>query len=112
MHGPTRLPNLEPPEPSNEERLKRKHVADRRVLLRHVDWILRPPTWVYDEIEQAIDHANEGRLDATVESRDGHRYTVSELVERWELDDELLEVYRRSADDPAYDQESFGLAPG
>jgi len=36
-----------------------------------------------------------------VESRDGHRYAVTDLVERWELD-EILDVYRRAPDDPSY----------
>ena len=67
----------------------------------HVDSIVRPPPWVYKEIEEAIRHAIAGDHTAEIESRDGHRYVVDDLVERWELED-MLEVYRLAPDDPSY----------
>ena len=39
---------------------------------------------------------------AEVTSRDGSDYIVADVVERWELDDELLEMYARPPDDPSY----------
>ena len=90
------------PEPTAEELAHRKVVSDRAELLAHVDDLLRPPPWVYKEIESAIEHAIAGRLDATVHSREGE-YKVSDLVERWELEGEILDAYRRDPSDPSYE---------
>lgn len=47
-----------------EELAQRKRIADRAALLRHVDSILRPPAWVYEEMEDAIRHALANNLTA------------------------------------------------
>ena len=96
------FPDFRGPEPTAEELAERKRICDRSQLLDHVDAILRPPAWVYDEIEQAIRHAIAGDLTAEIESRDGHRYMVAEMIERWELAEEIFDVYRRAPDDPSY----------
>lgn len=96
------------PEPTDEELADRKRVSDRAELLDHVDQLLRPPAWIYDEIETAIEHAIAGRLDATISTREGS-YRVSELVDRWELES-ILEVYARHPSDPSY--EPAGRPPG
>jgi hypothetical protein len=101
------IPDFQGPEPTPEELAQRKRISDRAELLDHVDHLVRPPGWGYAEIEQAIRHALRGNLTAEIQSRDGHNYTVSELVERWELED-MLEVYRRPADDPSYAAYSGG----
>ena len=93
---------FEHPEPTPEELAERKLLSDRRSLLRHVDHIVRPPGWVYDEIEEAIRHALAGNLTAEVKSRDGSSYIVAELLERWEIDEELLDAYARRPDDASY----------
>jgi hypothetical protein len=95
------FPDFRGPEPTAEELAERKRICDRAELLDHVDHILRPPPWVYSELEEAIRHAIADELTAEIESRDGHRYVVAELVERWELED-VLDVYRRPPDDPSY----------
>jgi hypothetical protein len=95
------FPDFRGPEPTAEELAQRKRICDRAELLEHVDFILRPPPWVYDEIEEAIGHAIAGELTEMVESRDGHRYAVTDLVERWKLD-EILDAYKRAPDDPTY----------
>jgi hypothetical protein len=95
------FPDFRRPEPTSEELAERKRICDRAELLDHVDYILRPPAWVYDEIEEAIRHALAGDLTAEIESREGHRYVVADLVERWDLE-EMLAIYRRPPDDPTY----------
>jgi hypothetical protein len=95
------FPDFRGPEPTAEELAERKRICDRAELLDHVDCIVRPPSWVYEEIEEAIRHAIAGDHTAEIESRDGDRYVVADLVERWELED-MLEVYRRAPDDPSY----------
>ena len=85
----------------SEELAERKRISDRTVLLNHIDHIIRPPAWVYEEMEEAIRHALAGTLTAAIESRDGHSYVVADLLERWELD-ELLDIYARPPDDPSY----------
>jgi hypothetical protein len=94
-------PDFEGPEPTSAELAERKRISDRAVLLDHIDHIIRPPAWVYEEIEEAIRHALAGNLTAEIKSRDGSSYFVAELVERWELQ-ELLEVYARPSDDRSY----------
>jgi hypothetical protein len=96
-----RPPNFEQSDATPEQLAERKRIADRAALLDHVDHMLRPPPWVYEEIEEAIHHAIAGNLAAKVMSRDGVSYVVADLVERWELE-EMLEVYRRSPADPSY----------
>lgn len=93
--------HFEAPELTPEELAQRKRISDRRMLLDHVDWIIRPPAWIYEEIEAAIRHVLAGDHAATIESRDGRRYAVADLVERWELE-EMLEPYARPAHDPSY----------
>jgi hypothetical protein len=95
------IPDSHDPEPSSVELGERKRISDRAVLLDHIDYIFRPPAWVYEEIEEAIRHALAGDLTAEIESRDGSSYVVADLVERWELE-ELLEIYARPPDDRAY----------
>lgn len=97
------MPDVAGHDPTPEELLQRKRIADRAVLLRHIDHIVRPPAWVYEEMEEAIGHAIEGTLEVRIESRDGRSYSVAELLEVWELDD-MLETYRRAPDDPSYDE--------
>jgi hypothetical protein len=89
------------PEPTDEELSERKRLSDRAELLEHMDDVLRPPPWVYDDMETAIEHAIAGRLDATLSTREG-RYRVDELVDRWELEP-MLEVYARERSDPSYE---------
>ncbi|MGH2701299.1 MAG: hypothetical protein ACRDJ2_05925 [Actinomycetota bacterium] len=95
------IPDLHTPEPTPEELAQRKRISDRAVLLSHVDCIIRPPAWVYGEIEEAIRPALAGNRTAKIESRDGAEYAVADLLERWELD-ELLAIYARPPDDPSY----------
>ncbi len=89
------------PEPIPEQLEQRKRISDRAVLLGHIDHIIRPPAWVYEEMELAIRHALAGNRTAKIESRDGSDYVAADLLERWELE-ELLETYARPADDPGY----------
>ena len=103
MRLPAPLPDFSDTVPTLDELTERKRVADRSSLLDHVDHLVRPPGWVYREIEEAIEHAIAGRFEAKIQSRDGCDYSVAELVERWELDEELLDLYRRPADDPSYE---------
>jgi hypothetical protein len=98
--------DLNPPEPTPEELNERKRRSDRKHLLDHIDYVRRLPYWVYDDIEEAIGHAIAGKPNATIESREG-RYTATELIECWEIDEELLDLYRRPVDDPSY-EDSFG----
>jgi hypothetical protein len=93
------IPN---PEQTPDELLRSKRIADRAVLLDHIDHILRPPAWVYEEIEEAIRHALGGNLAAEIKSRDGKSYVAADLVERWELDEAILEIYARPPDDRRY----------
>jgi hypothetical protein len=82
--------------------MRSKRIADRAVLLDHIDHIIRPPAWVYEEIEEAIQHTLAGNLAAEIKSRDGKSYVAADLVERWEIDEELLEIYARPPDDRRY----------
>ena len=95
------FPDFLGPEPTAEELAERKRICDRAVLLNHVDDIIRPPYWVYDEIEEAVGYAIAGDVTTKIQSRKGTRYAAAELVERWELED-MLETYRRAPDDPSY----------
>lgn len=95
------FPDFSGSEPTADELAERKRICDRAALLDHVDHILRPPPWVYEEIEEAIRRAIAGELTVEIESRDGHRYVVADLVERWELE-EMLAVYQRAPDDASY----------
>jgi hypothetical protein len=101
MRHPAPFPGFEGPEPTPEELTQNKRISDRAALLDHVDHILRPPAWVYEEMEEAIRNALAGGLTAEIASRDGHSYAVADLMERWELE-EMLDVYRRPPDDPGY----------
>jgi hypothetical protein len=94
-------PDLYGSEPTVKQLAARKRIADRAVLLDHVDCIIRPPAWVYEEIEEAIRHALAGNRTEKIESRDGTDYVVADLVERWGLE-ELFETYARPPDDPSY----------
>ena len=94
-------PDFDGPDPTSAELLERKRISDRAVLLDHIDQIIRPPAWVYKEIEEAIRHALAGNLTAAIKSRDGSSYAVADLVERWELEG-LLEIYARPPDDRGY----------
>ena len=96
------IPDFRGAEPTPDELAQRKRIADRADLLDHIDYILRPPAWVYEEIEAAIRHALAGNLTAEIESRDGHSYATADLMERWELEG-MLEIYLRAADDPSYE---------
>ena len=96
--------SFEQPDAAPEQLAERKRISDRAALLHHVDRILRPPAWVYEEIEEAIHHAIAGNLAAEVMSRDGVSYVVADLIERWELE-EMLDVYRRPPADPSYQWE-------
>lgn len=96
------LPDSLGPEPTPDELAERKRIADRAELLDHIDCLIRPPAWVYEEIEAAIRHALAGNLTAEIESRDGLSYTAADLMERWELE-VMLETYRRGPDDPTYE---------
>ena len=95
------VPDFRGPEPTSEELAERKRICDRAELLDHIDHIVRPPAWVYEEIEEAIRNALAGNLTAEIKSRDGHGYVVADLVEGWELEG-VFEVYRRPTDDPSY----------
>jgi hypothetical protein len=96
------IPDFAGPSPTTEELDQRKRVSDRAELLDHVDDIVRPPPWVYAEIEEAIAHAIEGRLTAEIQSRDGGTYVVADLIDRWDLG-EMLPIYARRRDDPSYE---------
>ena len=89
-------------EQTAEELQRSKAIADRAVLLGHIDHIIRPPAWVYEEIEEAIRHALAGNLTAEIQSRDGGSHVVADLIERWELGEDLLKDYARPPNDPAY----------
>jgi hypothetical protein len=68
------------PEPTDEELSERKRLSDRAELLEHMDDVLRPPPWVYDDMETAIEHAIAGRLDATLSTREGATGSMSSLI--------------------------------
>lgn len=57
---------------------------------------------------KAIAAAIEGQAERTIESRDGREYPASELIENWELDEELLACYARPTDHPDYEHDSHG----
>ena len=95
------IPDFHRQDPTSEELAYRKRISDRAMLLHHIDHIIRPPAWVYEEIEEAIRHALAGDLTAEIESRDGDSYVVANLLERWELE-ELLEIYAQPPDHPHY----------
>lgn len=101
MRSEVPLPDFRGPEPTPEELAERKRISDRAELLHHIDHIVRPPGWVYGEIEEAIRHVLAGNLTAKIESRDGHTYSVADLVERWELES-MFELYERPLDDASY----------
>lgn len=88
-------------EPTSEELAQRKRLCDRAELIDHIDRLLRPPAWVYEEIEEAIGRALAGDLAAEIESLGGRNYTVASLIDRWELE-EMLGRYGRPRDDPSY----------
>ena len=79
--------NLGPREPAVDELEQNKRVADRKVLLDHVDWIFRPPLWVYEDMESAIASANRGLPDSEIICGDGYTRRASELTERCGLED-------------------------
>lgn len=81
---------------------REKRVADRRLLLDHIDWLRRPPLGVYEEIERAIDLTHEGHPEAVIQSADGRSYTASEIIECWEIPDEVLDAYARPASHEDY----------
>ena len=101
MRRETTIPDVHGPDPTQEELAYRKRISDRAMLLHHIDQIIRPPAWVYEEIEEAIRHAIAGELTAEIESRDGSSYVVADLLERWELE-ELLEIFAQPPDHPSY----------
>lgn len=101
-------PDFDHPELTSAELVDRKRIADRAVLVDHIDHIIRPPAWVYEEVEEAIRHALAGNLTAEIESRDGGSYVVADLVECWELED-LLEVYARPPADRSYQAWAGGV---
>ena len=71
-------------------------------MLHHIDHIIRPPAWVYAEIEEAIRHAIAGNLAAEIKSQDGSTYVVADMLERWDIDEDLLEIYALPADHTNY----------
>lgn len=71
-------------EPTEEQKELERRVAERRELIDHIDWQIRPPAWFYEQLEQAIELAAQGRDGELVEI-DCHRCTVAEAIERWEL---------------------------
>jgi hypothetical protein len=73
-------------EPTEEEKELERRVAKRRELLDHIDWQIRPPAWFYDQLEQAIELAAQGRDGELVEI-DCRRYTVAEAIHGWELEE-------------------------
>jgi hypothetical protein len=104
VRRPIPIPDFRLPQATPEELAEYKRISDRRVLLDHIDRVLRPPAWVYEEIEEAIRHAIAGNRTAKIESRDGSSYLVADLLECWELE-ELLEVYARPPQDLGYRDE-------
>ena len=66
-------------------------LADRTLLVEHLDWVIRPPLagWFVDQIAEAIELAAAGKDDAWIEV-DMKNREVTDVVERWELE-ELVE---------------------
>jgi hypothetical protein len=71
-------------EPTEEEKERDRRIDARRELIDHIDWLIRPPAWFYEQLEETIELAANGREGERVEI-DCRRYTVAEAVERWEL---------------------------
>lgn len=82
-------------EPTEEEKERELRVAKRRELLDHIDFLIRPSARFYEQLEQAIELAAEGRTDEPIEM-DRELCTVSEVIESWELE-ELVERAREGA---------------
>ena len=76
-------------------------ITDRRELIDHLDWVLRPPLpgWLVDQVEHAVELAAAGRMDDRVEI-DCRRLSVAEAVSDFELE-EIVE--RRAAKTPTRD---------
>jgi hypothetical protein len=72
-------------ERTEEERERDLRVAQRRELLDHIDYLIRPPARFYEELEAAIELAAAGRFDEEIEI--GREFcTVAEVIRRWELE--------------------------
>lgn len=61
-------------------------MINRKELVDHLDWVLRPPlpVWLVDEIQHALELAVAGRDQELVEIN-GRGYTVRRAVELFEL---------------------------
>lgn len=98
--------DMSPRERTFEDLERDMSIADRKILLAHVDLMLRPPVWVYEDMEKAIACANRGKPESEILCGDGYTRTASELIERWELED-LLEAYARPLEHEAYREYSY-----
>jgi hypothetical protein len=67
-------------------RAYREAIIDRRELVNHLDWVLRPPLprWLVDQVEHAVELAVAGRTDERIEI-DCRRLSVAEAVRDYEL---------------------------
>jgi hypothetical protein len=84
-------------EPTEEEKELERRVAKRRELLDHIDWQIRPPAWFYEQLEQAIELAAQGRDGELVEI-DCRRYTVAEAIDAWRLEEFVERARATDAD--------------
>jgi hypothetical protein len=92
----------EPHKATGEERKFNKRVSDRKILLDHVDYVMRPPVWVYEDIEAAIARVNADDSSAVVETGEG-KMTAQQLMEIWEIEEHVLEAYARLLEHEDYD---------
>jgi hypothetical protein len=68
-----------------EEKELERRVAKRRELIDHIDWQIRPPARFYEQLEEAIELAAQGR-DGELVQIDRHRYTVAGAIDDWKLE--------------------------
>ena len=61
-----------------------RRLRERARLLHHIDWIIRPRAYFYEQLENAIQLAAAGRSEDQVEV-DCRRCLVKDVISDWEL---------------------------
>jgi hypothetical protein len=86
-------------------------LEQRRELIDHLDWIIRPPLawWFVDQIAEAIELAAAGKPDAWIEV-DVKNRQVSDVIADWELE-ELVERAKAGEFRPRRGQQSWRREP-
>lgn len=84
---------------------------DRRQLIDHLEWVIRPPLagWFIDQIAEAIELAAAGETDAWIEV-DMKNRRLAEVIEDWELE-ELVEQARAGEFKPRRGDDSWRREP-